>query len=151
MTTKVKIAIAFIVVVAAFATGRYSVSQTTTTTKETVKQDDKINENQDTHVLTTTTTEKDPTGVEKTTTTTTSDTVLKETQDDTTNTNIQQTITVAAHKKVNVSILVGSNTSNLLQPPNYGASVTAEVLGPVTVGVFGLNNGTLGASLGLDF
>lgn len=144
---KIETVIVIIALVIAFVSGRYSVSQTTTTTKETVKQDDKINTNQDTKTITTT--EKDPNGVEKTTTVT--ETVVHETQDDTTNTSLQQTTTVATHRKVNVSILAASNTANLLQPLSYGASITAEVLGPITVSVFGLSNGTVGAGLGLDF
>lgn len=35
--------------------------------------------------------------------------------------------------------------------PVYGLQVSKEVLGPVTAGVWGLNNGTIGVSVGLNF
>lgn len=44
---------------------------------------------------------------------------------------------------VNVSALITSSTK--------GVSVTKELIGPVTVGAFALSDGTLGASLGLNF
>ena len=35
--------------------------------------------------------------------------------------------------------------------PTYGISVTRSVIGPVTIGLWGLNNGTVGGSIGVNF
>ncbi len=51
----------------------------------------------------------------------------------------------------NVSGLVGNDFSQGLIKPIYGVSVSREILGPVTVGAFGLSNGVLGLSVGLNF
>lgn len=63
-------------------------------------------------------------------------------------------INTGVHEKVNIgrpryglSVLVGTDFSN----PVYGLHVNKELLGPITVGVFGLTNKTLGVSIGLNF
>ena len=53
--------------------------------------------------------------------------------------------------KVSISALAGINPFNGPQAPVFGASLTKPVLGPITVGAWGLNNGTIGGSLGLTF
>jgi len=54
-------------------------------------------------------------------------------------------------KAVNVSVLIGEQTPHLFNTPTYGISVTKPVLGGFTVGAFGMTNGMLGVSLGMDF
>jgi hypothetical protein len=49
--------------------------------------------------------------------------------------------------KLSLSALAGTD----LRSPVYGAHVSKEILGPVSVGIFGLTNGTFGASIGLNF
>ncbi len=52
---------------------------------------------------------------------------------------------------LNVSVLVANDFSIRAIKPIYGVSVTKEVLGPITVGAFGLTSGTVGLSVGLNF
>lgn len=52
---------------------------------------------------------------------------------------------------LNVSALVGNDFSKRLIQPIYGVSVSKEVLGPITAGVFGLTNGIVGLSIGINF
>lgn len=52
--------------------------------------------------------------------------------------------------RVTVSVLGGVDITN----PNkiiYGGSVTKPILGPVTIGLFGLTDGVCGGSIGLQF
>lgn len=55
------------------------------------------------------------------------------------------------HSVLNVSGLVGVNPNVGIKIPIYGISVSKEVFGPFTVGAFGLTNGTLGLSIGINF
>ena len=68
--------------------------------------------------------------------------------------NVQQNtstiIRAPAKSKLNVSALVAIDHLTDLTP-KYGISVSKEFLGPVTIGAFGLTNGTIGVSLGIDF
>ena len=52
-------------------------------------------------------------------------------------------------QKVTISALVGGDITTRL--PVYGLSITRPILGPLTVGLFGLSNGSIGASVGLTF
>lgn len=52
---------------------------------------------------------------------------------------------------VTISALAGVNVTSPSSGIVYGASVTKPILGPVTVGGFGLSNGTAGGSVGLTF
>lgn len=56
-----------------------------------------------------------------------------------------------ATDKVTISALAGINPFSGAQTPVYGASITKPILGPITVGAWGLNNGTVGVSIGLSF
>lgn len=60
-----------------------------------------------------------------------------------------KTETLAVRPRTNVSALFGTSIHDL--QPIYGISVTQEVLGPVTLGAFGMSNGTVGLSLGWSF
>lgn len=51
--------------------------------------------------------------------------------------------------KVGVSFLYGLQLP--LGPSVFGAGIMVPVLGPIRAGAWGLSNGTLGVSLGLDF
>lgn len=54
--------------------------------------------------------------------------------------------------KTNVSLLIVKDYSKHDNSgPEYGVSMTREVLGPVTIGVFGLTNKTIGISIGYNF
>lgn len=60
-------------------------------------------------------------------------------------------ISDARKQLTNISLLVGNDFSKSGIIPLYGLSVSRELLGPVTVGAFGLTNGTLGVSIGINF
>lgn len=60
-------------------------------------------------------------------------------------------VPVTTKQKTNISVLVGNDFSNSVIKPMYGVSVTRELLGPVTVGAYGLTNGVIGISLGINF
>ena len=72
------------------------------------------------------------------------------TDTDTTSKSTSTTVTVIP-PKTNISVLVANDFSQSVAKPIYGLSVTREVLGPVTVGVFGFTNSTIGVSIGYNF
>ena len=152
MSTKAIVIISVVALLTAFAVGRWSAPekvkiQTVTVEKKT---DDKKVNTDDNKVTTITETDK-PDGT-KTKVTVISDkkdtqVVDKKTDD------LTQTVTKEVDRstsKVTISALAALNVSKL-GVPIYGASVTKPILGPITVGAFGLQNGTVGVSLGLSF
>ena len=52
--------------------------------------------------------------------------------------------------KINISALAGVDTAARFKPV-YGLSFNKEFIGPTTLGAYGLTNGTIGVSIGLDF
>ena len=150
MKLQYKIAIAAISLLAAFAAGRYSVSQPSIHT--VVDTNTKTNTDTDTnkHETTVTTVVEQPNGTKTTTTKTTENDTIDQTQNQDTVSEITQTVTAPKKNTLNISALAGLDLSNSMKPV-YGASVNKNFLGPVTMGVFGLTNGTVGVSLGLSF
>lgn len=149
MTNKTIAILAAISLASAFVLGRYSVNQpqvklTTDVSESIIKDIDK-----DKHKATITVVEREPSGKTKTTTTVTEDTTTNQHID----TNIQahqtEVITPQSKNLFNVSALVGADIRQF--SAIYGISATKQVLGSLTVGVFGLSNGTLGASIGVNF
>ena len=53
--------------------------------------------------------------------------------------------------KLNVSALAGIDTATSLLKPIYGISISKEFMGPITVGAYGLTNGVVGLSVGVNF
>lgn len=127
--------------------------KTVTITKEVEKKstDDK----KERHKKTTTTEVTHPDGTKETTTVVTDDTdsesktntVSK--SETSSKTDITKESTRSS-SSVTLSALGGMSFSNL-GVPIYGGSLTKPVLGPITIGVWGLSNGTGGVSLGLTF
>lgn len=148
MTNKVKIGLAVAVLLTTFTAGRYSAQSAKVATKidTTVTEDKKST--QDKHKQTTTITEKKPDGTTKTVTKVTEDT---ETKKDTTTDSVSHTQQVVTPVKssLNISALAGLDLSGRL--PVYGVSINKQVLGPVTLGAYGLTNGVIGVSIGLNF
>ncbi len=62
-----------------------------------------------------------------------------------------KTTVVLSKPKINLSVLVANDFSRGVLIPTYGISVSKEFIGPITLGVFGLTSGTLGASIGYNF
>lgn len=144
----VVIAVALII---AFAVGRHSVTLLSAVeTVETTHEDTKKQEEVATHTQVKTVVVKQPSGQE--TTTTTTDIVADDKSDEAqvSDTKIEQTVTPQKRPTLNVSLLAAQNVY-ALGVPLYGISVQKEVLGPVTIGAWGLNNGTVGLSIGLNF
>lgn len=59
-------------------------------------------------------------------------------------------VTSAPKPNLNVSALAGVDVTSKFAPV-YGVHVTKQVLGPVTVGAYGLTTGIVGVSLGVTF
>ena len=53
-------------------------------------------------------------------------------------------------RKNHAQVLIGSSLKDF-GVPVYGLSYQREIIGPVSVGAFGLTNGTVGLSLGVTF
>jgi hypothetical protein len=140
-----------VILTVTFAAGRYSVSPPIVKTTEHVQEAEETAEKRQTHTKETTVETKKPDGTD-TIVTTVDQTVgeQKQQQDDTTK-DLQQTVTPPKKNTVNISVLGANDFGKGLLAPTYGLSVTKEVLGPVTLGAFGLMNGTVGISVGLDF
>lgn len=137
MPNKYQFTILIVLLLTAFAIGRRSVESVSGNKQETIA----VQQVQDVETKRTTTTVKKPNGEVKTVTV--SDTVSTTKSDSSTKSS------VTTKKSLNVSLFGGYN---LYTPkPIYGLSVTKQVFGPVTVGAWGLNNGTLGVSVGLEF
>jgi hypothetical protein len=148
MTIKSKILIAGIALIVAFIGGRFSASRpdvkTVTQTDETKKTD----EIKDTHIVTVIKEITKPSGeVEKTTTIDTNITKRTETEA-TKDTKTVQTET-SSNNKVTIQALVGYDMAKQL--PTYGASAAKDIAGPISVGAWGLSNGSIGVSLGVRF
>lgn len=143
MDTKYKIIIGVVALLVAFAFGRYSAPKipdshtVTDTTKE-------VQKNADTHKTTTIT--ETPDG--KKVTTITEDTITKSSSES--DTKKDQTITAPKTSIINISALAGLDTGRGFTP-TYGISANKELIGPITVGAFGLTNGTIGVSVGVNF
>lgn len=69
---------------------------------------------------------------------------------ETRNTEIARVVSTTSSKTMSVSILAIYDKQRY-PSISYGISVSKQVVGPVTVGLFGFDNGTLGASVGINF
>lgn len=141
-TTIKKVAGGIVALIVAFGIGRYSSRSSSVkidTKTDTTKQTDT-----DTHKTTVIT--KDSSGKEVTTITEDTTTDTKRTTD----TKTDSAVTPPKTSIINVSALAGLDTSRGFVP-TYGVSVNREILGPLTIGAFGLTNGTIGLSLGVNF
>lgn len=149
MQTKNKVIIGVVSLLVAFALGRYSNHSSTVVTHTDTQTDTKKEADKDTQTHSVTVITKEPNGEEKTTTTT--DTTTKSKTDTQTDSDTKTTQTVTPQKTgtLNLSLLGGYDMVKAM--PVYGASVTKNLIGPITIGVFGLSNGTVGASVGLSF
>jgi hypothetical protein len=144
-----KIVIAGVLLIAAFVAGRFSVPKQVIKTEQTKVAVD-IEKSKNTHTQTTTTTIKTPNGEVKTITTT--DTVTKsETskKEDISSSKSEQV--TAKTGKLNIAALAAYDTAHLGVKPAIGVSVSKEVIGPLTIGLWGLNTGIVGLSVGVNF
>lgn len=134
MNLSSKLIISAVVIITAFAVGRYSARSDTKTQTQVltaVKTD----------TVTKTIVNKKPSGE---TTTTTIEEHITDTK------RLDKTTTEAGKRSlINLSALGGLDTRTL--QPVYGISANKEFIGPITVGAWGLTNGSVGVSVGWTF
>lgn len=161
MTSKQTIVISVVALLTAFAAGRFSTPVKTITKVQTVeveKKNEKTEAQQKTNLHKTTTITETKTrdgDLQRVTKidessgsvvdNRTTDTVSESTRSD------SSKETVRGSSLVTISALAGAKLSFSDTQLIYGASVTKPILGPVTIGVWGLSNSTGGLSVGLTF
>lgn len=159
MSTRNKLIGIAIIIAVSYAFGRYTAPEKikiVTKISDTVQQSTDKDKDLDTHKETKTTEVKHPDGTTETTTdvtedthvntdnkTASSDTKVSETDKEVTKSTSHLTLSALAGVQ-----LTGVTTAS---PVVYGAHVTKDILGPINIGVWGLDNRTMGASIGLTF
>lgn len=158
---KTKIIAVSVALLASFAAGRYATPDkvvTITKTVETDKKSDvtKTDINKKTRKKIVIVETKKPDGTDQKTTTITDATDTNNKSDsvksDISKKDDETSKTVTKGDKVTISMLAGAqfNVTNG-SPLLYGGSITKPVLGPITLGIWGLSNASGGFSLGLTF
>jgi hypothetical protein len=153
MTNKTKVALAAVFLLSAFAAGRLSTPVKIKTVTQTVEVEKKLSTNDQIDHKKTTITERDSPGGDKTIVTTVTDDRSTQTSD-TDATSINKTDSkeiVKDGSRLNLSLLAGKSLSSFSSPPVYGLYANKNVLGPITAGAFGFENGTVGLSVGFSF
>lgn len=151
MELKTKVIIGSVALATAFAAGRFTVPEKTKIVTQTVEVEKKNQDiKQKVNKTTKTVIVKNKDGSETITKTTN----LNQNTDDQSKTTIDQSTdksseTVRGDSKVTISALAGYDFKS--GGLAYGASVSKPVIGPITIGIFGLTNETFGCSVGLTF
>lgn len=159
MRLRYKLLIALVLLFAAFATGRFTTPtktvteiKTVTVTKEVEKKETDWNKVRHKKVIETITIKPDGTKVVTRTVTddTSSNGGSKETDEkDSTTSTDKRTEVVKSESKTTISGLAGYRLGS--SEFDLGVAATRPILGPITIGVFGLKSGLVGASIGLTF
>ena len=151
MDTKYKVLIGVTSAVVIFAAGRYTTPEKVRIETKIVEVEKKTTDTQrDKHKETVVVEKTNPDGSKETTTTVVEDTKT----DRKTETDKNKSSDVVQEKtqgtdKVTISALGGIDLTT--NKAIFGGSATKPILGPITIGVFGLSNGSAGASVGLTF
>ena len=140
MTLKTQSIILAVAVILSFGFGRYS-NRTAASTKIQSETDTQTKQDQVTDKRTVIV--KEPGGKETTSITEETHVQTRE------NTDSQMKETVKASPQLQVSALAGLDLN--AHAPTYGVAVSKQVLGPITVGAFGLTTGIVGVSIGMTF
>lgn len=152
MTNKTKVIIACAALLAAYAFGRFSAPEKVKTEIKTVeveKKAESTDANKHKETTQTTVTHKD--GTTETVTKTVEDTSKKTKETD--NLSLTQDKTkeiIYSSNPVNISVLTGSTLSFSSNPIIYGGMISRKIIGPVTIGIWGMSNRTGGFTLGLS-
>ena len=150
MALKTKVIIIVCYTALIFAVGRYTTRSPSSTTQTKATEVEARTEDMNVDTKKTITETKKPDGT--TVTVTQVDQTIKDDKQDDRTTQVQtKETTKAVRPTLQLSILGGNDFSQGPFKPVYGAAISKEVLGPVTIGVFGLNNNTVGISLGVNF
>jgi hypothetical protein len=150
MDQKYKITLGVALLVVAFAVGRYSVKETVRVETKIVEVEKKVkarDKRKETKVVEVT----KPDGTKEKT-----KTIVEDTK---TNVNIDKTTNVdqiserrGDSSRGSVSILGGVDLNGSFgRSVVFGGIVTGRVIGPISVGVWGLSNASFGGSLGVEF
>jgi len=155
MNTKTKILVVIVYTLVIFAVGRYTVP---TKVIEKTHNDQETTKNKNTNVKEkkdrkkTTVITKKPNG-EVVTIITDETTQDKDSSTKTNSDTKKESDTfkeIVKASPLNISALMGANLSSKEFQQIYGLSVNKQLIGPITVGIFGFNNGTLGVSVGIN-
>lgn len=156
-------------VLTAFATGRWFaptkvITETKTVTVEVETKDTKnatsVDKDRDRHVERETIEVVRPDGTRETKTrvveNSSTDThrvssTTESTTSSSTNERDTRTETTRESGRVNLSVLGGIKLNDFAAGPKIGGHVSRNILGPITLGVWGMNDLTFGASVGLSF
>lgn len=129
-----------LIIVVVFAAGRYSAPEKVKVHTVTVEIEKKVDKQQNKKVYI----KENKDGSKETTIIV--DTSVKEN----TKANSESTIKeITVRDKLNVSLLVGGPLS--FSEPTFGISANKNFIGPITLGLWGLTNKTVGFSVGLNF
>lgn len=129
-----------LLVIVAFVSGRFTANKNT----EQIVQHEAEKEETKSHTVTEVV--QAPGGETKTVTTV--DTVTRVNKDRKTKETIKEV--VARKRQTNISALIGYD-SHRPGDAVYGVSITRELVGPITYGVWGLTSGVAGVSAGINF
>jgi hypothetical protein len=143
METRTKIIIATIAIALSFAVGRYTSPEKIKTEIKTVEVEKVVTK----VVHQVVTVIEKPDGTKETTTVTDA---RSDSKTNSTSTNELKEITISKDR-INVSVLAGSSFPLNLNSPIYGVSASKSLIGPVSVGIWGLSSKEVGLSLGLNF
>jgi len=146
ISNKTILLLALILALTFFALGRYTSTQAKTVTKKQKKLNKTTHNKSKTHEKFTKKKSKDGTDTIVTVIDTAAQASTKIDSD-----TQSKSIVTKASPRTNISALAATSIHNPFGPPQYGLSVNREVLGPITVGAFGLTGGTFGISIGLNF
>lgn len=143
-----KVIISIIVIVISFAVGRYSIQKSVVST-ENIVDSKKKNEVKDTHTVKTITKIKDKNGQEKTITVIDTKVTDKVTEKNKVTDDKKQISTPMKGSNLNVSGLAAYDFDR--KALVYGVHVSRSLIGPITMGLWGLTNGSIGLSVGINF
>jgi hypothetical protein len=152
---KYKYGAVVVITISSFAVGRYTVPEKIKIETKVVEVEKKISDvdqNKNEHKKVVVVEVKQPNGTD-TITTTTQDDVKTDVKTDTkvtddTTTDTTKTVT-KSNANLNLSVMGGIN---ILNPSQLliGGSVTKQIIGPFTLGIWGLSNATAGVSIGVN-
>lgn len=153
MTINYKYVAAGVAILASFAFGRYSVKTVTTQVVQTQKTDIKVNQDSKVDDNKTTTITVKPDGTKTTVITDNKKTDTKTDSNTQSVTDTKSTTTSGSNSGGSSFILSASAGIDITSPSHlvYGLEASNKLIGPIRIGVFGMTNGLLGASLGLQF
>lgn len=148
MENKTKVALLAVLTLTAFAFGRYS-APTKVVEVERKSEKSKTETERNKHRETETKEVTRPDGTKEKTTKVVEDTET-ERKTDTAKNSEKSKETVRGSKTLSLSLLAGANIPNVSSQV-IGGHVSTQLLGPITIGVWGLSDRTAGFSLGLNF